>query len=529
MKKYYWIILICILAFGFYLRAYHIDYPVIGYHNWKETHYLTEARNFVEDGFFANGFFIPEYDYPTMTENVNGVHADTFPTISIIVGVAFKLFGEHLYLARIINIMFSLGVILFMYLLMYELTKKEDLSLLTALITAICPLFVFFSHNTQLINPALLFLIITFYYYIKWNKTDNYKYLYLTSIFLIFTVLTKYTFFIVIFPILFTLPYGRLVKAKHFIFNIYILLLIPAWLGYEFLIGKKLGYSATEHSLFSFSEFGKIFTNDFWRIIKIYFIENYTTFGIWLFLIGLLGLFFIKNKLFKKFVFGYIVGTILYFMLVAGKLQGHSYHQYPFAPLIVILISLSIYFMSISWEDITKKKWISLLVKYSIMIIIILLLYFPCMESRNRMFDTQFFGLEVVGYFIHKESNDDDRIFFSGHQSYGVLWHADRKGYDYSIHDIRDVWNAEWVFIYQWGFKLLQDEDQWNYIKDNFRLRQFAYIITDQGAQPYYMVLQRGGSFNESNFNTMLSENIVITKKYELINGEFILNYVNIK
>ena len=64
-KKNNWrfFLLILVLLFAFYLRYYHIDYPVVGYHNWKETHYLTESRNFARDGFFERGFFVPSFDY----------------------------------------------------------------------------------------------------------------------------------------------------------------------------------------------------------------------------------------------------------------------------------------------------------------------------------------------------------------------------------------------------------------------------------------------------------------------------------
>ena len=44
-KKYPYILLVLFVLFGYSLRIYHLGYPVIGYHNWKETHYLTEARN----------------------------------------------------------------------------------------------------------------------------------------------------------------------------------------------------------------------------------------------------------------------------------------------------------------------------------------------------------------------------------------------------------------------------------------------------------------------------------------------------
>ena len=48
------IALACIVALGFQLRSYHIDYPSIGYHNMKENEYLSMAVNYHEKGFLAN-------------------------------------------------------------------------------------------------------------------------------------------------------------------------------------------------------------------------------------------------------------------------------------------------------------------------------------------------------------------------------------------------------------------------------------------------------------------------------------------
>ncbi|MBW3000043.1 glycosyltransferase family 39 protein, partial [Candidatus Woesearchaeota archaeon] len=154
-KNWNWILLGVILIFGFYLRAYHIDYPVVGYHNWKETHYLTEARNFAEDGFFEHGFFIPEWDYPSLVDDPTGVHSDTFPTTSILTAIAFKIFGYKLWIARLINILFALGSVLLFYLIIKRLFEREDLALLSAAIMSINPLLVFFGRQVQLINPAL--------------------------------------------------------------------------------------------------------------------------------------------------------------------------------------------------------------------------------------------------------------------------------------------------------------------------------------------------------------------------------------
>ena len=40
------LLLLAIIVWGYSLRAYHLDYPVVGYHNMKEAHTLGEALNF---------------------------------------------------------------------------------------------------------------------------------------------------------------------------------------------------------------------------------------------------------------------------------------------------------------------------------------------------------------------------------------------------------------------------------------------------------------------------------------------------
>ena len=116
--RYEYVFLLVFLILGFSMRYYHIDYPVIGYHNWKVGHYITEARNFAEEGFFKYGFFVPMRDsMEGIDEQSDCAHNDTFPTIAIIVGFFFKIFGQSLVVARTVNILFSLGAVVFFYLL----------------------------------------------------------------------------------------------------------------------------------------------------------------------------------------------------------------------------------------------------------------------------------------------------------------------------------------------------------------------------------------------------------------------------
>ena len=51
LKHQVYLGLIVILAFGAYLRSYHMDYPSIGYHNMKENEYLSMAHHYFHEGF----------------------------------------------------------------------------------------------------------------------------------------------------------------------------------------------------------------------------------------------------------------------------------------------------------------------------------------------------------------------------------------------------------------------------------------------------------------------------------------------
>jgi 4-amino-4-deoxy-L-arabinose transferase-like glycosyltransferase len=292
-KKYlYLMVLAGILVYGYALRNYHVDYPVIGYHNWKETHYLTEARNFARDGFFAHGFFIPEWDYPALKANPAGAHTDTFPMTSVLTAIGFRLFGIDLAVARTISILFSLGTIVIMYLLVLRLSDRQDFALTAALLTALNPLFVFFSHNTQLVNQGVFFMLCAAYFYVKWLHDKKGSSLILTSVFLTLGTITKYSFFVITVPMLFTFPWKRLMKweryGMHFIVAALIFLAVPGWLLYNKAHNAEIGgYSATSDVMESFRSVGVVFTSQFWTTMRAYFADNFSLLGVYLALAGL--------------------------------------------------------------------------------------------------------------------------------------------------------------------------------------------------------------------------------------------------
>jgi len=383
-------------------------------------------------------------------------------------------------------------------------------------------------------------MILSFYVYVKWIKTDKTKFMVLTVVFLVLSVLTKYSFFLMVFPMLFIFPYGRLKKikekSKSYLISLLILLLIPLWYYYsDIYTASKLGQSgAVAARIF---DFGAFFSSELWNAFKMFVPDNYTGIGLIFALIGLVVLFlsYRKSKL-SKFVFGYIIGLPVWFLFMSGKLQGHSYHQYPLLPLYAILVAFFFVFVSNLIAKISRgffsNKPIAKIVKLLVILVLVIAMWGPAMESKDRQFNTQFIGLDVAGDFMRENSNPEDKIFHSTHQSHGIIWHANRQGYSLpnSIETLEGGKEngANWIFIYQWGFSIRDNSELWQRVQNTYSLRQVAFTQSGDQVAPLYYLLEKGGSFNESNLNEIIKDGQINTANYEYTIGPVQIGYINL-
>ncbi|MBN1645871.1 glycosyltransferase family 39 protein [Candidatus Woesearchaeota archaeon] len=562
IKKYYpWAILAIIVIIGATWRFYHVDYPVLGYHNWKETHYLTEARNFAEDGFFNHGFFIPVFDYPVIDRDPSGAHTDSFPLTSIITGFMFKIFGPSLAIARTISILFNLLAVIGAYLIIKELTRKEGFALLTAGLFALNPLFIFFGRQVQLINPSLGLMMIGFFFYLRWLKNEKPSYMITAATLIMFSVVSKYSFAIAVVPILLTLPYRKMMKAKwwlqkkkELIISVVIAMFIPFWLWYSQYALKEYGVDIVTASINSGGSM--VFTKAWWANLGPYIADNYTTFG-WKAALGGMLVFlgvtiynFYKTRkisMFARFILGYGIASIIFLFIAADKMRGHSYHQYPIAPFVIFMIAYIIYFISLhignfigSLVKENALKKINVRTIQTIFVIVVMLwlvflfptknnsIYSKSMEAKDRQFNTQFIGLDAIGEYINMNSLPDERIIHSSGQDYGLIWHADRKALSGAIPNyenmtyVEDELNVKWVVFYQWGLQFFQNPDVADtvqYIMDNYQLAQVGVQQTQQGVAPVYIILKKGGNFSLETMNDLLQNKPVKTWTYESTTG----------
>ncbi len=534
------VLLAFIVILGFYLRIYHIDYPSIGYHNNKDVHYLTEARNFAREGFFKYGFFVPIVGYVSLDVDPSGAHGDTFPTTPILVAIAFMLFGMQLWIARLIGILFVVGTIPLIYIITKKLFWREDLALVSALLTAVLPILVFFSHNVDVINPGIFFMVLSAYFYITWRESNKGSELILASLSLTIATLTKYPFFFIVIPMLLTFPYKRLFEwRKHisvYMISLLILSSFPIWVLYSNSLQKEFGrqdlVSSKSINLYIF------FQDTWWATQKSYVKDSFTIAGIAMAFLSIPLLFFSYYKrrdIGSKFLLSYVLGSIIYVVVVADRLNGHSYYYYVVAPLIVMLVAYFIiqigdFFKRLKVEG-REIGYINLIP----VIIILALLSTPLKDSIDRQFNTQFYGLDVAGEYLKEHKKPGEQLMHSTHQAFGVVWHSDMKsvkGIPDTVEDMKSVEetrNASWIFMYNWDFGTkMKNEKLWSYIKNNYGLKQFGFIQTSQGVEPLYLLLQKEGTFDDSKLNTLLAGKPINYKDYELTMGKVRFSYINL-
>lgn len=141
---------------------------------------------------------------------------------------------------------------------------------------------------------------------------------------------------------------------------------------------------------------------------------------------------------------------------------------------------------------------------------LLLFVTYPSLTATsNRVFDTIYYGEDVAGDFIYKNSNTTDRVFIDGvfSQSVGILWHAHRYGTDEItsnlslFQELEETLQFRWVVLYSYGMSTIQTKQEvWEYIQQNYKIRQIGFISQGEQLVLYYFVLEKGDVFNPDTF-----------------------------
>ncbi|MBI2600231.1 glycosyltransferase family 39 protein, partial [Candidatus Daviesbacteria bacterium] len=222
-----------ILIIAFLVRAYKIDSPIADWHSWRQADTAAVTRNFIKEG--LNPFYPKFDDMSGISEhpipNPNRFRFVEFPIYNIATLPLYLFFGIADKYPRLVSVLFSLGSIIFLYLICKRYSGAGT-SLLIALFYSLLPFNIFFSRTT-LPEPTFLFFALGMMYFVdKWIWEGRLAWGILGVIFTAMAFLAKPWAIFFTPPLIYSLivRFGiRRIPKKFFFFAVFSLLPFIFW------------------------------------------------------------------------------------------------------------------------------------------------------------------------------------------------------------------------------------------------------------------------------------------------------------
>lgn len=334
IKPYFLLALIITLAFV--VRLYKIDSPIADWHSWRQTDTAAVTRNFIKMGFNP---FIPRYDdmsgvSETPIVNPLRFRFVEFPIYNMAVYPLYFWFGVNEIYHRLISVIFSLGSIVFLYLITKKYTNSLT-GLIASFVFAFLPYNVFFSRTT-LPEPTFVFFSLGMIYLLdKWIFQGKGIWALLGFLFTSVAFLMKPWAIFFFLPLIYLLYLKKnsTVTKKFIIFTL--LALTPFILWRLWILRQPEGIPASSWLL---NGDGIRMRPAFWWWIISERLgrEILGVTGLFLFLIGLITS--PKNK--NYFLHFWALSIFLYFLIFATGNVRHDYYQIIFVPIGSIFLAL---------------------------------------------------------------------------------------------------------------------------------------------------------------------------------------------
>ncbi|MBN2420737.1 glycosyltransferase family 39 protein [Candidatus Woesearchaeota archaeon] len=506
LKKLNWkiVLLFLFLVLGVYLRCYHLNFPAIGYHNMKENEIMDQAVFFMNEGNFLHKQAFAFFGF----DEGNAYHEEygQAPLVPYMLFVLWSFFGKSLWLSRLLMILFFMGAIFVTYALTKKLSKNEYLSLLTAGLMTIMPLGIYFGRNVQVEPPALFFMVLAMFFYVRWIDEEKRKDIFYTALFLGISALLKYTFMIAAIPMLFIFPYKKFIHSflkerkqamKDILYVVYGF--IPMIIGV--VVFEFLTMTNPSNRNYDFLFF-RIFTPEYWSprlpAVMSYINDNYSMLIFYIAIIGLL-LSVLKFKTrFGKFMVGYSLAIIPYISAISSKFAGHSYYQMPFLPLICMLVAYVFFITGSILKQSTGSKWSFYFP------LIILLFAIPSMQAANdRVFGTVFYGQDFLGEYLKTQMYPGERFAaFTHSQDLATCSYSEHRcGFVTNITEFRrkeEFFDLRYVYVGAISVNdLVNGQDPlWQHIRQNYGIEMAGFMPYNGQLTPSHFVLKKGSVFD---------------------------------
>ena len=317
-----------ILIFSFLIRLYHINFPVSGWHSWRQSDTASIAKNFYENSY---KILYPQIDWGG---NTPGYVESEFQLYPFIVSLFYGVFGVSDFYGRFLSVLFSLFTIYGLYLLVRKIISEKT-ALWAAFIYAIIPLNIFYSRAFMPESMMLMFIVYGIYFFLLWLENEKWSNFIFSALFISLAVLLKIPTLYIGLPLLWLAmqKYGKKVFVKFSLWAYSLIILIPVALWYyhahQLLMQTGLSFGIWGFGTDKWGNFNLLTSPAFYN--KIFFMsiaERHLTYaGFIPFVIGL----FIKREHKYERLFDYwLISVLIYFIIVSGGNNAHEYYQLPF-------------------------------------------------------------------------------------------------------------------------------------------------------------------------------------------------------
>lgn len=157
---------------GIVLWFIGINDPFVGSYSANDSYIALGAKNYLKYGYQNLNFLPTYYVGHSYKENIELYLHHPFLQF-LITSIAFKIFGIHNWVVRLVPLIFSLGSVFFIYKIGSVIWNKKT-GLISAAFASIMPFLAIFGSKLVMFEHATLFWLLTvFYFFIRYYKTGK--------------------------------------------------------------------------------------------------------------------------------------------------------------------------------------------------------------------------------------------------------------------------------------------------------------------------------------------------------------------
>ncbi|MBM3125724.1 MAG: phospholipid carrier-dependent glycosyltransferase [Chloroflexi bacterium] len=322
------LILIGILFISLAARIYGLTAPVVGIRGWRQADTMAIANNYFENGY---NFFYPQIDWGG---NSPGFVETEFPIYSFLAALLFGVVGKSELTARLLSIAFALVGIYMYHKLVGKLTDVQTAQWATLFI-GILPLSVYMG-RTIMPEPLLVLCIISgVYFFNEWLKKDYWTRYTLAVIFISTACLIKPQTLYMGLPLSYLAwqKFGNntIRQWKLWFFAGFISAVLVAWYyhAHQTYLQNGLTFGIWEYGTDKWGNWDLVLTADYWHQILVEHLGQ-RVFAWIAYPIFILGLFLKRESPHERVFDFWLIGILIYFLIVGKGNYIHDYYQLPF-------------------------------------------------------------------------------------------------------------------------------------------------------------------------------------------------------